>query len=520
MNNRDLPIPVVDLFAGPGGLSEGFSSVTDAEGRRVFNVCISIEKEPYAHRTLLLRSFYRQFIRRGEEVPEEYFRYIRGEIVREELFSGRYADLAQEAETEAIQLELGEEERETTRNLIRDAKGNTDRWVLIGGPPCQAYSLVGRSRRQGRETEDQKKRHFLYREYLHIIADHWPSVFVMENVKGMLSSEMNGEKIFHRILDDLEDPAAAVTNHVNVRRARGTHRYRIFSLVKHAGMLSDLEPKDTVIKAEDYGIPQARHRVILLGIRDDLEHQLPQPLTTQSKISISQVLSGLPALRSGLSKGDDSPDRWVAALRAMGRRKWFLKLASNGHEQLFSRIMSVMGEMTPPPHDRGSEFISGRIDVGWRRDWFLDKRIGGVCNHTTRAHIKKDLLRYLYAACYAEVKLRSPNIRDFPRELRPKHENVKEALKGSMFADRFRVQLWNQPGTTVTSHISKDGHYFIHPDPEQCRSLTVREAARLQTFPDNYFFEGPRTSQYQQVGNAVPPLLAKQIAERVFDLIK
>ena len=168
----------------------------------------------------------------------------------------------------------------------------------------------------------------------------------------------------------------------------------------------------------------------------------------------------------------------------------------------------------------GDEYIVHDKASSRYKTWFFDSKLGGVCNHTARKHIKKDLCRYFYAACFAKEYLKSPTINDFPRVIWPDHENILEASKGSMFADRFRVQIKNKPSTTITCHISKDGHYFIHPDPVQCRSLTVREAARLQTFPDNYFFEGPRTSQYSQVGNAVPPLLAKKIATIVYDLIK
>ena len=130
-----------------------------------------------------------------------------------------------------------------------------------------------------------------------------------------------------------------------------------------------------------------------------------------------------------------------------------------------------------------------------------------------------DLRRYAFAASFASVSGKSPKLADFPNSLLPEHANVEEGRAGKMFSDRFRVQLPNRPSTTVTSHISKDGHYFIHYDPRQCRSLTVREAARLQTFPDNYYFEGPRTSQYHQVGNAVPPFLARQIAEVIADVL-
>ena len=131
----------------------------------------------------------------------------------------------------------------------------------------------------------------------------------------------------------------------------------------------------------------------------------------------------------------------------------------------------------------------------------------------------EDLHRYIFVSAFGKVFGRSPTLSDFPEELLPEHENVKgEDRDLKKFADRFRVQLAEGPAKTITCHISKDGHANIHPDPAQLRALTVREAARIQTFPDNYFFEGSRTEQYTQVGNAVPPYLAHQIAAIVAEL--
>ena len=171
--------------------------------------------------------------------------------------------------------------------------------------------------------------------------------------------------------------------------------------------------------------------------------------------------------------------------------------------------------------DRGGEYVRCSSRIQYLPGWYLDDRLGGLCNHSTRGHIASDLQRYLFAACWAREYGTSPSLREFPRSLLPAHGNAIGDSSGSIhFADRFRVQLWNRPSSTITSHISKDGHYYIHPDPSQCRSLTVREAARLQTFPDNYFFCGPRTEQYRQVGNAVPPLLAVQIAELTMQILQ
>lgn len=528
-------IPVIDLFAGPGGLGEGFSSYRNEAGTHPFRVRLSIEKDQTAHQTLLLRSFFRQF--EDNTVPDMYYQYLRREINQKKLFRF-HKEEAKRARKEAWLATLGVTKPAAVHRRIKLALASQSKqaWVLIGGPPCQAYSIAGRSRkadiRKNNPQEFEKdERHYLYREYLRIIADHQPPVFIMENVKGILTSTISGKRIFHQILEDLRQPRSAINSYNRELFTRKNKRpsYNIYPLVKTAGYMPGFEPYDPadyVIEAEKFGIPQARHRVILLGIRTDLTELsiAPKQLEPRSPVWVEQVISNLPRLRSALSKEPDSESAWARSIKEVLSSSWFEKILHDGEKQLCNTIVSIVNQISAQTLDIGAEFITTNLCIECypadMLSWYHDNRLTGVCNHSSRSHMKSDLHRYLFASCFALVKGKSPDLKDFPTELLPEHENVRDASKSDHFSDRFRVQLFDRPSSTVTSHISKDGHYYIHPDPAQCRSLTVREAARLQTFPDNYFFEGSRTSQYQQVGNAVPPLLANQIAGIVFDIFQ
>lgn len=503
-------ISVIDLFAGPGGLGEGFSAYSLRGGCRPFQIAISVEKEISAHKTLELRSFFRKF---ESGAPDEYYSYLKGFIDREDLFS-----LFPKQSAAAIEETLGGpralgdlEDDKVIQNKLKQIRVGSSPCVLIGGPPCQAYSLVGRARNKGilgyRAEDDQ--RHFLYKEYLKTLYMMQPEVFVMENVKGILSSKVNGQKIFPTILEDLSNPAKALGK-------RAGENYRIHSLILDTSTdLFSGAGVDYIIKAEQYGVPQARHRVILLGIREDVGGS-PDKLTLHKSMrTTGNLLADLPLLRSGLSKGVDTPSEWHKALVTISKK---VSSSVSGLELDTSVFAGFLGK-SAKIQSRGSRFIPRRRKFrgdSEMADWYLDPRLNGVLNHQTRGHIVEDLARYLFCAVYSQQKKgMSPTAGNFPKELAPKHAN----WKSGNFVDRFKVQATNKPSSTVTSHISKDGHYFIHPDPAQCRSLTVREAARLQTFPDNYFFEGTRTQQYVQVGNAVPPYLARQIAEIVHHVL-
>jgi len=514
-------IRVVDIFAGPGGLSEGFAATTDSHGKPVFDVRLSIEKDEHAHETLRLRTFFRLF---EKHAPADYYRLLRGEIDQKQLYEAHRAE-AELADARCWRATLGPDgdPANLVRRRIREAVGDQTNWVLIGGPPCQAYSIAGRSRNQGNPDYDPATdgRQRLYVEYLQILAEHQPAVFIMENVKGLLSATLDNELIFKRILEDLRSPAAALSREGRGGRHVRKGGYRIHSLTE-AKVFENGSLDGAVIQAEKFGIPQARHRVILLGVRDDISGVKPGILIPQKTVRASAVLNGLPRLRSGLSlRSKDSAAVWRDCLQAQAGSRWVNAGTRKADGAELSRmIRRKLAAISLPKADRGAEFLRADITVKFKADWYCDSRIGGICNHSSRAHMLSDLFRYFYAACYAKHHGKSPTLKHFPVDLLPDHVSVDDAIKdGGHFSDRFRVQVVSRPSTTIVSHISKDGHYYIHPDPLQCRSLTVREAARLQTFPDNYLFCGNRTAQYTQVGNAVPPLLARQIGEIVRDIL-
>lgn len=533
-------VPFIDIFAGPGGLSEGFSRFAGFTGSNTsFESRLAIEKDPVAARTLELRSFYRAFPE--GDVPDDYYQVIRGSKAAASL--ALYPEWSK-AEQHVWNTELGVESEASLHHRIAEALGGESQWVLLGGPPCQAYSLMGRARMTGvgaaaradgadlDKLKEQKwtefaedHRHVLYREYLRIVAVHQPAVFVMENVKGILSSRLPGTKgetsrVFEQIRADLSDPQAALENDAETDlltaiRTERAHRYHLYSLVVGGERRDEgLRDAEFLIRSEEFGVPQKRHRVILLGVRDDVLAR-PQPLSRSAKVHVREAIGDFPPLRSGLSKDESDRAAWVRAIcQAFSSYGGPLPGSEQVQEIICDFLYNVTDEL-----ERGGAFIRHvlrRHNSDLAR-WYLDPRLEGIIQHEARSHMTEDLTRYLYAAAMAQVSGSSPKLEKWAPQLLPKHRNVTHdqetgRITATGFSDRFKVQVWDQPSSTVTSHIAKDGHYFIHPDPMQCRSLTVREAARLQTFPDNYYFCGNRTQQYHQVGNAVPPYLACQIA--------
>lgn len=527
-------IPLIDVFAGCGGFSEGLLAYS--KGTHNFGLSLAIDNDEWAHQTHLLRAFFHQF----KSVPKAYYRLLQGSPTQEaieELFA-KYPKEAQGARESIMLRELGAgtEADEEIHTLIDERLQGQKDWVLIGGPPCQAYSIAGRSRNKGKKGYEaaSDSRHFLYREYLKILAQHWPAVFVMENVPGVLHAKVDGERMWEKILEDLADPVQALSQLDYDGEYEG---YRLYSLVMPDRGIDfwrrpTLTPDEFIVECESYGIPQARHRVFVLGIRSDLFNAGVEPgqlAKHTDTVPCSAVIEDLPRLRSGLTQTkDNSDENWLRIMRGLVDAKWWE--SSQDHSKALTEARRVLGKkLRRPEGGLGGQFVPsdspGSSELpAHLEDWLLDRKLGGVCNHESKAHMESDIHRYVFAACHTRANKKALRLVHFPEELLPNHENIKQSdrskLAHSNFADRFAVQSADEPARTIVSHIAKDGHYYIHPDPAQGRSLSVREAARLQTFPDNFFFPGPRTEQYRQVGNAVPPYLAYQIAGIIDDVLE
>jgi len=384
----------IDLFAGCGGFSEGFY-------QSGFKSIAHVEIDPHACETIKERMrFY------GYKEEE-----IQSSVLNEDLTDPR------------VKFQLA--------NLVQEQEVD----IVVGGPPCQSFSSLGRAKDPDSMQDDP--RNFLFENYIDIINYFNPKVFVFENVKGILNANVNNERIIDTILD------------------RMSENYQV---------TKDL--KKIVLNSVNYGVPQTRERVIIIGVRHDLELT---PEDIYESISFTHYdVNGFP---------DENLEPYVTVGEAI----------------------NDLPSLHPGEGCEECDFIPRDLNRYTRK--LRNASFQSLYNHRARGHNDQDMDRY---------HLMSKNL----WTLGELYENVPELIhaKKRLFNNSYVVQQANRPGRTIIAHLYKDGNQFIHPDPNQARTFTVREAARIQSFPDDFKFKGSRTQQYKQVGNAVPPLMAKHIA--------
>ena len=398
----------VELFAGIGGLSEGFL----LEG---FEPVALIEKDEYCCETLKTRHAY-HFLKNSGRI-NFYKKYLKGELTKERL----YSKIPKETLDSVICAEINRENLPKLTEEIRKRLGKRRLDVVLGGPPCQAYSTSGRSYLKRNKNDERLS---LYKFYAEILEEFRPKLFLFENVLGLLS--LNKGKQFEKI--------------------------------KEAFQKAGYNIACEVLNANDYGVLQRRKRIILIGTRKDLNlkfsfENLPK---IKNKWTVSEILEDLGKIKQNEEKNEyeTAPGPYLKKFKI--RQKQDILTC---HRSRFT-------------NDRDMEIYRQAVRM-WNRH---KKRL-------KYNELKKELIT---------------------------HKNSKTHL------DRFKIVAADLPYShTMVAHISQDGHYYIHPDIRQNRSITPREAARIQSFPDNYFFEGPRSAQFRQIGNAVPPLLSKTLAKEV-----
>lgn len=386
----------IDLFAGCGGLSEGFYMQN-------FNALAHVEINPVACKTLRTRMKHYGYEHADDSVLE--------------------LDITSDDALQKIETAVKKQEVD----------------IIIGGPPCQAYSSLGRAKDDNAMRDDP--RNYLFESYVKVLNRYLPKFFVFENVTGMLTAKIHGEHIVNKIVGALSE------------------NYKV-----------KFDPRINVLNSANYGVPQIRKRVIIIGVRKDLDIEPEE-------------------MYAGIIKTNFDPE--MTEEQKTGLKKYVT-------------VRDAIGELPAVKPGGGKKEVSF---ISKRNNDFL-KKIASKDNmlrdHVARNHNEKDIERY---------KVMSSNHWTFQEllENRPDLNHEKQRVFGNSYA----VQWWDLPSKTIIAHLYKDGNQFIHPDSAQGRTFTVREAARIQSFPDDFVFEGPRTEQFKQIGNAVPPLLAESIAKCV-----
>lgn len=422
-NLKQTNFRFIDLFAGAGGLSEGFI-------RQGFIPIAHVEMDKAACNTLLTRTAY-HYLKQTNNL-NVYIDYLKSRITRNEL----YKHLPQECKDSVINLAIGEENNNQIFAKIDILKGEAPIDLIVGGPPCQAYSLIGRAKDKNGMQGDE--RNYLYVQYGEFLKKYQPKVFVFENVLGIQSAKSkNGDKYLDKLL----------------------------KLFREIGYETEFE----VLNANDFGVLQKRQRVILIGKKGVETGFYPDFKKNQLNVTVEEIFKGLPQLLAG--EGN---------------------LLSTDYTNI--------------------------ENTGYLFDNKIRNDIDFTTLHIARPNNEQDKEIYRIAVEKWNKKMERLNYNDLPDRLKS-HNNRHS------FVDRFKVVASDLSAShTVVAHIAKDGHYYIHPDYNQNRSITPREAARLQSFPDDFYFEGQtekpsRTSAFKQIGNAVPVLLAEKIASKIKDMI-
>lgn len=406
----------IDLFGGAGGLSEGFLNTG-------FLPVAHVEVDADACMTIKTRLAY-YYLKENDQL-QRYYDYMRGVIKRDKFFEG----IPEKIKATVCNLEISSSSIPEIFKLIDNslaAHGRENIDLVVGGPPCQAYSLAGRSADKERKRNDP--RNHLYKLYGRFLTKFRPKVFVFENVPGLLSAQGG-------------------VHYKNLKRYFRRIGY-------HIG--------EQQLDAADFGVIQHRKRIIIIGWRKDIQAEYPQFEKVTIRARIYALFHDLPAVKAGSNK---------------------------------------------------SVYKYKKLRNNYLTDYHIRNGFPFVTQHITRPHNDNDLKIYKIA-----INLWKKNNKRIRNDSIP--ENIRTQKNVTSFLDRFKVVAGNRRSHTVIAHIAKDGHHYIHPDMKQLRSISVREAARIQSFPDDYYFEGSRTSVFRQIGNAVPPLMARVIAGKIKEMLK